>query len=117
MTDLTVLGDKFDKAKIAIEGLPGYHAKRSSFDTNKFSLLPGATWIVETARTDETSMIFIQSVSAEGSQRIVLPNKVAETIYRHYKAIMEVRRSDRGKRAAETRKSKLLKEAQIITAQ
>ena len=33
---------------------------------------------------------------------MVVPEKVAECIYRHYEAIMKTRRSERAKRAAKT---------------
>lgn len=100
------MGDYFDEVKQNLEGTPGYQIRRSTVTTQKWALLPGATWIVETIRTDETQGIFLQTISAEGSQRLVVPGKVAETIYRHYQSIMEHRRKERAKTAAQTRKRK-----------
>jgi hypothetical protein len=100
------LADYFDQAKQNLEGTPGYQVRSSTVTTQKWSLLPGATWIVETIHTGETKGIFLQTVSAEGSQRLVVPGKVAEAIYRQYQSIMEIRRKDRAKNAAATRKRK-----------
>jgi len=100
------MSDYFDQAKQNLEGTPGYQIRRSTVNTQKWALLPGATWIVETIRTNETKGIFLQTVSAEGSQRLVVPGKVADAIYRQYQSIMEVRRKDRAKTAAATRKRK-----------
>ncbi len=100
------MSDYFDQAKLNLEGTPGYQIRRSTITTTKWALLPGATWIVETIRTDETQGIFLQTVSAEGSQRLVVAGKVAEAIYRQYQSIMEIRRKERAQNAAETRKRK-----------
>jgi hypothetical protein len=100
------MADYFDQAKQHLEGTPGYQVRRSTITTQKWALLPGATWIVESVRTDETQAIFLQTVSAEGSQRLVVPGKVAEAIYRQYQSIMEIRRKERAKNAARTRKRK-----------
>jgi hypothetical protein len=108
------MSDYFDQAKQQIEGTPGYQLRRSTVTTQKWGLLPGATWIVETIRTDETQGIFLQTVSAEGSQRLVVPGKVAEAIYRQYQSIMDIRRRDRAKNAAVTRKRKAAEKSNQI---
>jgi len=108
------MSDYFDQAKQQIEGTPGYQIRRSMVTTQKWGFLPGATWIVETIRTDETQSIFLQTVSAEGSQRLVVPGKVADAIYRHYQSIMEIRRRDRAKNAAASRKRKASEKLKTI---
>ena len=98
--------DQFDKAREAIEGVPGFQAKRSTVVAKSWSLLPAATWIVEVVRTDDSSGIFLQTISAEGSQRIAIPHSVAEAIFRQYHAIIRARRKIGAKKAVVTRKQK-----------
>jgi hypothetical protein len=70
------------------------------------SFMPGATWIVETMRNQDTWTILLQSIDADGGQRLVIPTRVAETIYRHYDSIIKTSKSLRSKAGAETRKKK-----------
>jgi len=50
--------------------------------------------------------VFLQVIDKDGGQRIVLPNRVCQAIYRQYESILKARRKVRGQRAAETRKRK-----------
>ncbi len=74
--------------------------------SDPLSFLPGATWVVETMRNQEQFLILSQSMSSDGGQRIVIPNKVALTIYRHYESIMAAARKERAKAGAAIRKKK-----------
>ena len=95
--------DSFDKTRDAVWGLPGFHVKRSTIVTKPSLVIGQSTWIIETVRTDEESAIFLQQISAEGSQRIIIPSAVCQAIYRHDNSITKLRRSDRAKRAMATR--------------
>lgn len=98
--------DNFDKAREAIWQLPGFQKKETTKQATGWSFIPTATWIVESISTDDKQAIFIQSISAEGSQRIAIPDTVAKIIYGHYERLKDGRRKIAGKRAAETRKRK-----------
>lgn len=98
--------DRFERAREAIWNLPGFQVRRSTITSAGTTFFPGATWVIETVRTEEQCAIFIQKIDKEGGQRIVVPDKVAKAIYRHYDQIMKTARSERAKKAAETRKRK-----------
>lgn len=98
--------DKYERARETIWNLPGFQKRASTITTPGFSLYPQATWIVETIRTDDQYAIFLQMIDKEGGQRLVLPEKVCRAIYSQHNSIMKVRRSERAKRGAETRKRK-----------
>ena len=96
--------DKFEQARDALWGTPGFQRRNSTITSPGWAFIPQATWIVETIRTDETCGIFLQAIDTEGGQRIVLPERVAKAIYRHYDSIMKVRRRVRAQRGAQTRR-------------
>ncbi|MCK9599413.1 MAG: hypothetical protein M0R06_10255 [Sphaerochaeta sp.] len=98
--------DRFERARDAIWQTPGFAHRRSTITADGSAWFPGATWVIQTAITDDNAAIFLERVDREGGQRIVLPRKVAETIFSHYEAIMKQRRSMRSKHAAETRRKK-----------
>ncbi len=98
--------DKFDQARETLTGTPGFVHRISTIKPPGLSWLSKASYIIETIRTDDAKAIFIEVISAEGAQRIVIPNKVCEAIYSHYQAIMGVRRKMRAQRGAATRKAK-----------
>lgn len=96
--------DRFERQREAIWQLPGFVRGASTITADGNQFFPSATWVVQTVITDDQAAIFLETVSKEGGQRIVLPNKVARTIFRHYDDIMKIRRSARSKHAAESRK-------------
>ena len=102
MTEFSL--DRFERAREAIWGAPGFQRRQSTITDDGSQLLPSATWVVQTVITDDNAMVFLETVSREGGQRIILPNKVARTIFRHYQDIMKRRRSMRSQRGAATRK-------------
>lgn len=95
--------DPFDRAREAMWGTPGFQVRRSTVVSPGSSFMPQASYILETCRNTEGWLILLQSVSEEGGQRIVLPNRVAQAIFRHYEAIMTQARKDRAVKAAESR--------------
>lgn len=96
----------YDRARESISGAPGYQVRRSTVHASTWALIPGATWIVETVRTDDTVGIFLQWIGADGGQRIVIPDRVARAIYNHQASIMKKRKSVRAQKGAETRRQK-----------
>ena len=54
-------------------------------------------------RTDDGYYGFIEAFTSEGMVRLPLPTKVMEALYRQHKAMVKKSKSDRAKRAAETR--------------
>lgn len=98
--------DRFERVRDSLWGQPGFQRRNSTIIAKGFSLLPTATWIVETLRTDENVAIFLQVIDKDGGQRLVLPEKVCQAIYNQYHSIMASRKKLRAKKAAETRKAK-----------
>jgi len=98
--------DRFERVRESSWGIPGFQRRNSTVTGSGFSFLPQATWIIETIKTDNDLAIFLQFIDKEGGQRIVLPRKVCEAIYKHRDSITKKRRSIRSKRAAEIRKQR-----------
>jgi len=98
--------DKFEKAREGVWGTPGFQSRRSTFTDSGTLFFPAATHVVTSISTDEESMVFLETIGAEGGERIVLPTKVVKAVLRHFDQMMAVRRSWRGKTAAQTRKQK-----------
>lgn len=98
--------DRFERVREALWGTPGFQRRNSTIVGSGFSFLPQATWIVETIKTDNDFAIFLQFIDREGGQRIVLPQKVCEAIYKHRDSITKKRRSIRSKKVAEIRKQR-----------
>ena len=105
-SESSLLLDKFERAREILWGQPGFQRRNSTITASGWSFFPQATWIVETVRTDESVAIFLQQIDKEGGQRIVLPGKVCERIYKQHESIMKIRRQVRAKHGAETRKQK-----------
>ena len=103
--------DSFERQRETIWNLPGFVRRASTITADGNQFFPSATWVVQTIIADDKAAIFLETVSKEGGQRIVLPDKVARTIFRHYGEIMKVRRSTRSKRGAESRKPKATPQA------
>lgn len=96
----------FDRARETMWGTPGFVVRRSTITSSGLSFMPSATYVVQTVRNDEEWRIFLEWVTAEGGQRIVLPDKVARALWRHYEGIMRLARKERAHRGAATRRSK-----------
>jgi len=100
------LSDRFDKLRDAVWGMPAFIHKHTTILSPAWLFVPQETWTVETIHTAEVDVVFIQSISAEGSLRVVLPDKVVEAIYRQRQGILKESLKQRGKQAAMTRKAK-----------
>jgi len=102
---------RFEKAKAAIWGTPGFASKQSTVTSSGLAWQPDASYIVTTLTNDEGWAVLIEMVDDEGGQRLVLPNAVCKAIFRHYEGLMEHKRGLRAQRAADTRKVKPRSEA------
>ena len=100
--------DRFERVRDTLWGQPGFQRRNSTIISSGFSLIPQATWIVETIKTDDALAIFLQAIDKDGGQRIVLPRKVCEAIYNQHERITKVRRQVRAQRGADTRRQKKL---------
>ena len=98
--------DRFERVRDSLWGQPGFQRRNSTITSEGFSLLPSASWIVETIKTDDQVAIFLQVIDKDGGQRIVLPGRVCQAIYNQRDRIMDTRKSVRAKKAADTRKAK-----------
>lgn len=98
--------DRFERARENIWNLPGFTRRQTTITAEGTTWFPTATWVIQTIVTDDQAAIFLETVSKEGGQRIVLPTRVARTIFRHHDEIMKTRRSMRAKRGADTRARK-----------
>jgi hypothetical protein len=98
--------DRFEKARERIWNLPGFVRRQSTITADGTELFPSETWVIQSIMTDDQAAVFLESVSSEGGNRLVLPTKVVRTIYRHYDEIMKARKKLRAQRAADTRKRK-----------
>ena len=97
---------RFERARETLWGAPGFLRRQSTITADGTQFFPSATWVIQTVITDDQAAVFLETVSREGGQRIILPNKVARTVFRHYEDIMKRRRSVRSQRGAKTRKTK-----------
>ena len=105
LNEATLL-DQFERVRDSLWGEPGFQRRNSTIISKTFSVIPQGTWIVETIKTDDKLAIFLQAINVEGSQRIVLPQKVCKAIYNQHEKITKIRRQVRAQRGAETRKRK-----------
>jgi hypothetical protein len=96
--------DKWEHVRESLWGAPGFQRKNKTITTEGWSFLPMASWIVETIKTNDSVAIFLQVIDKDGGQRIV-PQKVCEAIYSQEYRIKRKRRSEGGKKGAETRKA------------
>jgi len=87
--------DRFERVRDGLWGQPGFQRRNSTIVSSGFSLIPQATWIVETIKTDDSLAIFLQSIDKDGGQRIVLPRKVCEAIYNQHDRITAIRQTVR----------------------
>jgi hypothetical protein len=96
--------DQFDRALGQFDGLPDVLKTKPTTVVAMTPLLGNAqTYIVQTVRQkDKGDYIFLQYISAERSERIVIPAKVADVIARQRDTLTYRSRSKAGKeRAAE----------------
>lgn len=98
--------DRFERVRDSLWGQPGFQRRNSTVIAPGFSLIPQATWIIETIKTDDSLAIFLQFIDKDSGQRIVLPAKVCQAIYNQHDRINQVRRQVRAQRGAETRRLK-----------
>lgn len=99
----TIVTDSFDRALGMIHDLPDYDNVRPATVTDVLPIIGKAqTYIVQSYRNRDGLMtIFVQTVDAQGAIRIVLPDKVANAIYRQREALVTKANRRRGRDVAE----------------
>jgi hypothetical protein len=102
------LPDNFDRLIGALHGLPDVAVSAASTIRTLSPLIGAAqTFIVQTYRQREQGdTIFVECVSAEGSFRLAIPPKVADTIARQRDALTGKVRSRISRAAAQDRKAR-----------
>lgn len=101
------LGDEFDRAIRALDGLPDVIRTKASTVRAITPLLSlSQTFIIQTFRQREKGdTIFIEYIGAEGSFRLALPAVVADTIARQRDALTGKSRSKAARQTAADRKA------------
>ena len=98
--------DPFDSALERLTGLPGgAHVQPVVVQTRDF-YGHSTSWLVQVVKTDEGDNVFLQSVSASGQARIVIPARVLQTIDRQRATVSTKVRRRHGRRLAEERKAR-----------
>jgi hypothetical protein len=92
--------DSFDRLAATIDGLPGVDRSRPTTVTTVTPILGvSQTYVVQTYKTEDGFVAFIQTISAEGSIRIALPAKVTAALYRQRDALVTTSRKRRARDA------------------
>lgn len=91
MTDETSQQAQFDRVLGTLDGLPGHRVTRPTTIMQTIPIINRTTTaVVQTMRTEDGSvLIFLQVVRGEETVRLVLPDKVAQTIYRQRAALFD----------------------------
>ena len=102
---LAISTESFDRLRAVVKDLPEHKMTRPS---TKVVVLPflqhTVTYIVETDRGLETGFtVFLQIVDAQGRHRFVLPNEIAQVIYRQRQSLTDRSTPESRKRAAAKR--------------
>lgn len=90
--------DAFDRILGQIDGVPGVLKSRPSTVTSVLPIIGRSqTHVVQTYKTEDGFVGFVQMVDAEGRARIVLPPLVMNAIYRQREALVERARREAGR--------------------
>lgn len=100
------MADSFDRLRGQLWDIPGFKRRASTIVTTLPLVGDTSTFVVETIRTEEGYVGFLQAITPTGTFRLVLPDKVLSAMYRHHDSIVAQSKSERAKRASETRKAK-----------
>lgn len=94
--------DYFDRVIGAIDGLPGVDKSRPSTVTTVHPIIGDSqTAVVQTYKTDDGFIAFVQIGSAEQYTRVVLESKVMAALYRQRDALITTGRKRRARDAWE----------------
>ena len=97
----------FDRVLTGISGLPGFKSTKPSTCIDAIPIVGNVTtYVIQSFRTEDGGfVIFLQIVDAEGRERIIIPNKVAQAIYRQRQSLAD--RSTPTSRAYKARQKEL----------
>lgn len=107
MDDANIVRTEFDRILAGLDGLPDVtHAGPSTLRSVSF-IGTAQTFIVSTYRMREKGdTIFLETISSEGSLRLVIPPAVADAIARQRDSLTTKVRRKVGKASAEARKQR-----------
>jgi len=96
---------RFDRIMGTLTGLPGVRMTRPSTVLSAVPIINEVTTaVVQTYRSeDDGFLIFLQIVDANGHDRIVIPDRVAQAIYRQRAALVDRSTAESRKRATAKR--------------
>lgn len=99
------MADLYDRVIGSIDGLPDVNKTRPSTISTVLPMLGNAqTFVVQTYRQREAGdTIFLQVIDAEGSDRMVIPAKVADAIARQRDALTRMSRRQAARATAQAR--------------
>lgn len=90
--------DIFDRVIGSLDGIPGVRKTRPSTVTTVLPILGRSeTCIVQTYRTEDGFVGFLQMVDAEGRARIVIPAQAMDAIARQRESLIRMGRKEAGK--------------------
>ena len=106
----------FDRIYAGYDGLPGFKRTRETTVRQAIPIVGiVTTFVIQTMKTNDAGFtIFLEVMDAEGKDRLVLPGKVAEAIYRQRQSLTD--RSTPASRAAKARKRQRDREKRERTA-
>lgn len=107
MSENGIIRTEFDRILASLDGLPDVtHTKPSTVRSVSF-IGTSQTFIVTTYRMKERGdTVFMESISSEGSLRLVIPPPVVDAIVRQRDSLTVKVRSKNGKANAEARKQR-----------
>jgi hypothetical protein len=95
--------DKFDRAYGAVKSSNALTTKQSTIQYLDPFTGKAETFIIQTARTDNGDVAFVQCIDGDGVVRMVLPPKVTNIMASQRDSLTTKRRSIVGKAVAQTR--------------
>jgi len=96
--------DHFDRVRGGLEQV-GMKTKATTIRNADFLVGNVQSYIVETIRHDGGDTIFVEVANKDGNTRVVLPPKVADTIFRQRNALTKRTRQRLGREQAADRKA------------
>ena len=96
---------RFDRVMGTLTGLPGVRMTRPATVMSAVPIINEVTTaVIQTYRTeDDGYLIFLQVVDATGHLRIVIPDRIAQAIYRQRAALVDRSTPESRRRAAAKR--------------
>ena len=97
---------QFNTLREHFDGSPELLRRRSTVVDSMVFTGETTSYIIETMRNQEGSVVFLQIIGANGGEQLVLPSKVVTALYAQQKSITDTLKSNRARKAAQTRKER-----------